>query len=179
MYADCATQFKDAVQVFDEQADVAKRLINKYAKDMMFVTTADGLEESLRVGKIGSMLGMESGHAISSSLAVLRTFYDIGIRYMTLTHACNTPWADASGVDDGSIEERNSGLNSFGEKVVKEMNRLGMMVDLSHVSAKTMADAIAVSSAPVIFSHSGARNVTNHARNVPDEILHQVVRIHE
>ena len=122
------------------------------------------------------MIGVESGHAISSSLGVLRLFYELGARYMTLTHSCNTPWADSSVAEDQNGEAPlNNGLSEFGQIVVKEMNRLGMMVDLSHVSANTMRDALRVSRAPVIFSHSSARSVNNVSRNVPDDVLQQVV----
>ena len=122
------------------------------------------------------MIGVESGHAISSSLGVLRLLYELGARYMTLTHSCNTPWADSSVAEDQNGEAPlNNGLSAFGQIVVKEMNRLGMMVDLSHVSANTMRDALRVSRAPVIFSHSSARSVNNVSRNVPDDVLQQVV----
>jgi len=117
---------------------------------------------------------VESGHAIGSSLPILRSLYSLGARYMTLTHGCNTPWADASQVEEGSLEARNDGLSEFGEQIVLEMNRLGMLVDLSHVSADTMRQAIRVSKAPVIFSHSSSRAVSAHARNVPDDVLTMV-----
>ena len=120
------------------------------------------------------MIGVESGHAISSSLGVLRLLYELGARYMTLTHSCNTPWADSPVAEDQNAP-LNNGLSEFGQIVVKEMNRLGMMVDLSHVSANTMRDALRVSRAPVIFSHSSARSVNNVSRNVPDDVLQQVV----
>lgn len=125
--------------------------------------------------KIASLIGVESGHAIDNKLGVLRMLYDLGVRYMTLTHTCNTPWADSSVVEDGDEEVRSHGLSSFGKSVIREMNTLGMMVDLSHVSTETMHDAIDVSVAPVIFSHSSARAVHNHSRNVPDDVLRKLV----
>eukprot|EP00093_Oithona_nana_P014265 14265.XXX_825187_822227_1 [CDS] Oithona nana genome sequencing. len=174
-YMGCSTQFKDATQLFMEQIDVIKRLVEKYPNDMAFVTTAAGIEEAFATKKIASMIGVESGHAISSSLGVLRSFYELGARYMTLTHSCNTPWADSSVAEDQDGEPPlNNGLSEFGQTVVKEMNRLGIMVDLSHVSANTMRDALQVSRAPVIFSHSSARSVNNVSRNVPDDVLQQV-----
>merc|ERR1712141_444175 len=119
------------------------------------------------------MIGVESGHAIGSSLGVLRTLYELGARYMTLTHSCNTPWADAAQAET-TLPVRNNGLSEFGKDIVIEMNQIGMLVDLAHVSSKTMSDALDVSSAPVIFSHSSARGVYDHERNVPDDILLRV-----
>jgi membrane dipeptidase len=124
------------------------------------------VERIFKAGRIGALIGMEGGHSIDSSLGVLRMMYDLGARYMTLTHSLNVPWADSA-----TDVPANAGLSAFGEDVVREMNWLGMMVDLSHVSPETMADAIRVSVAPVIFSHSSARGVANHPRNVPDDIL--------
>jgi membrane dipeptidase len=119
--------------------------------------------------KVASVLGMEGGHAIENSLGALRAYYDLGARYMTLTHSGNNDWAD-SGTDD----PEHDGLTEFGAEVVREMNRLGMMVDLSHTSPETMNDALDVAEAPVIFSHSSARAVTNHLRNVPDQVLRRL-----
>jgi membrane dipeptidase len=155
-----------AVQQTIEQIDVTKRLIARNPDIMRYALTADQVESAMRDGKIASLLGMEGGYSIGSSLAVLRQFHAMGARYMTLTHNFNIPWADAA--TDAPL---HGGLTDFGKDVVREMNRLGMLVDLSHVSEDTMMDALDVAKAPVIFSHSGARAVTPHPRNVPDAVL--------
>ena len=173
-YMDCKTQYKDAVQTFLEQVDLIHLLVREYPDYLQWADSADGIEEAFLAGKIASLVGVESGHAIGSSLAILRTLYKVGARYLTLTHNCNTPWADSSKAEEGEKPVDNEGLSEFGEKVVLEMNRLGMMVDLAHVSSDTMRDALRISKAPVIFSHSGARAVTNHTRNVPDDVLEMV-----
>jgi membrane dipeptidase len=128
--------------------------------------TADDIERIHKEGKIASLIGMEGGHSIEGSLNVLRQLYDMGARYMTLTHSDSLDW-----VDSGTDEPKCGGLSPFGEDVVREMNRLGMMVDLSHVSPEAMKAALAVTEAPVIFSHSSARAVADHPRNVPDDVL--------
>lgn len=156
----------EAVQATIEQIDVTKRLIAAYPDDLAFALTADEAEAAMRRGKIASLLGMEGGHSIGSSLAVLRQMYAMGARYMTITHSLNTPWADSA-----TDAPAHDGLTEFGVLVVKEMARIGMLVDLSHVSEATMLDALDVVGAPVIFSHSGARGVNGHARNVPDNVL--------
>jgi len=148
-----------------EQIDVARRFIDKYP-DFELTGTASEVEAAIASGRIGSLLGVEGGHAIENSISALRVYYDLGVRYMTLTHNVTLAWADAA-----SDEARHGGLTEFGEEVVREMNRLGMLVDLSHVSPATMSDALNVSAAPVIFSHSSARALTDHVRNVPDSIL--------
>jgi membrane dipeptidase len=131
--------------------------------------TADDVERVFAKGKTASLIGIEGGHAIENSLGALRMFYRLGVRYMTLTHSGTTPWADAA-----TDEPKHGGLSPFGEEVVREMNRLGMMVDISHVSDATMIDALRVSAAPIIYSHSSARALANHVRNVPDSILAMV-----
>ncbi|WP_086733496.1 dipeptidase [Erythrobacter colymbi] len=156
----------EAVQQVIEQIDVTKRLIAKNPQALRYAVNADQVERAMADGKVASLLGMEGGHSIGSSLAVLRQLYALGARYMTLTHNSNTPWADAA-VDMPKFD----GLSDFGKDVVREMNRLGMLVDLSHVSEATMMDALDVAKAPVIFSHSGARGVSGHPRNVPDSVL--------
>ena len=155
-----------AVQATVEQIDVTKRLIARYPNDLQLALTADEVEEAMAAGRIASLLGMEGGHSIGSSLAVLRQMYDLGARYMTLTHGKTLSWADSA-----TDAPRHDGLNAFGMDVVREMNRIGMLVDLSHVSEAAMHDALDVARAPVIFSHSGARAVTGHLRNVPDSVL--------
>ena len=148
-----------------EQIDIARQVIAKYP-EIEWALTADALRASHARGRIGSLLGLEGGHAIENSLGALRAYYDLGARYMTLTHSATIDWADS-----GTDTARHGGLTRFGEEVVREMNRLGMLVDLSHVSPGTMSDALNVSEAPVIFSHSSARAVTDVPRNVPDSIL--------
>ena len=149
-----------------EQFDIARQIVAKYPERFEWALTADGIRASFRRGKIGSLLGLEGGHAIENSLGALRVYYDLGARYMTLTHNVTLDWADAA-LDSA----KHGGLTNFGKEVVREMNRLGMLVDLSHVSPGTMSDALDVTEAPVIFSHSSARAIVDHRRNVPDSIL--------
>jgi len=158
-----------AVQLTLEQFDVTKRLIAAYPDDLQLALSADDVEDAMKSGRVASLLGVEGGHSIGSSLAVLRQMYELGARYLTLTHSKNTPWADSA-----HVAPEHDGLSEFGKDVVREMNRLGMLVDLSHVSEATMNDALDVSKAPVIFSHSNARAVTGHARNVPDSVLARI-----
>ncbi|MFI0821747.1 dipeptidase [Streptomyces sp. NPDC021098] len=155
-----------AVSATLEQIDVVRRLTERYPDDLRLSLTADDMEAARAEGRIASLMGAEGGHSINCSLATLRALYDLGVRYMTLTHNDNTPWADSA-----TDEPRAHGLTRFGEEVVREMNRLGMLVDLSHVSADTMRDALRVSEAPVVFSHSSARAVCDHPRNIPDDVL--------
>jgi membrane dipeptidase len=152
-----------------EQIDIARRVIAKYPDRLALALTPEDIRKDFRQGKIGSLLGLEGGHAIENSLGALRAYYDLGVRYMTLTHNVTLAWADAA-LDSA----RHNGLTPFGDSVVREMNRLGMLVDLSHVSPGTMSDALNVTRAPVIFSHSGARALVDVARNVPDSILRRV-----
>jgi len=149
-----------------EQIDIARRTIERYPRDLELALTADDAERIMKTGRIASFIGMEGGHAIENSLGALRAYYALGVRYMTLTHNVTLDWGDAA-LDSA----RHGGLTRFGEEVVHEMNRLGMLVDLSHVSPGTMSDALRVSEAPVIFSHSSARAITDVPRNVPDSIL--------
>lgn len=171
VYVSASLSEPEAVQATIEQIDVAKRLIARYPDALAYAETADQIEAAMAEGRIASLLGMEGGHSIGSSLGVLRQMYDLGARYMTLTHSKNTPWADSA--TDTPLHD---GLNDFGRDVVREMNRLGMLVDLSHVSEAAMHDALDAAQAPVIFSHSGARAVNGHARNVPDSVLARLPR---
>lgn len=155
-----------------EQIDLMRRVIARYPDVLQLAGTARDIRDAKKAGRIGSMLGIEGGHAIENSLGALRAYYDLGVRYMTLTHNTNTDWADSA----ADLPPRHHGLTPFGEAVVLEMNRLGMLVDLSHTSEETMADALRVSRAPVIFSHSSARGLCNVPRNVPDSILQLLPR---
>ena len=148
-----------------EQIDIARQIIAKYP-ELEWALTADAVRASHKRGRIGSLLGLEGGHAIENSLGALRAYHDLGARYMTLTHSATIDWADAA-----TGLPTHGGLTEFGKEVVREMNRLGMLVDLSHVAPSTMSDALDVTEAPVIFSHSSARAITDHPRNVPDSIL--------
>jgi membrane dipeptidase len=153
-----------------EQIDIARRVIDAEPA-LAWATTAAEMRAGFRRGTIGSVLGLEGGHAIENSLALLRLYYELGARYMTLTHNVTLDWADAA-LDSA----RHGGLTPFGREVVREMNRLGMLVDLSHVSPATMSDALDATEAPVIFSHSNARALVDHPRNVPDSILRRMPR---
>jgi membrane dipeptidase len=154
-----------------EQIDIARRVIAKYPDRLALALTPDDIRRDFRQGKLASLLGLEGGHAIENSLGALRAYYDLGVRYMTLTHNVTLDWADAA-LDSA----KHNGLTPFGDSVVREMNRLGMLVDLAHVSPGTMSDALNVSEAPVIFSHSGARALVDVPRNVPDSILRRVAK---
>jgi membrane dipeptidase len=152
-----------------QQIDVLKRLIAHYPDDLAPALTADDVQRAMDRGKIASLIGMEGGNALDGSLAVLRQFHALGARYLTLTHSKTTDWAD-SATDD----PQHDGLTDFGRDVVREMQRIGMLVDLSHTSEATMMDTLDVARAPVIFSHSGARAVDGHSRNVPDAVLRRL-----
>jgi membrane dipeptidase len=158
-----------AVRATLEQIDIVKRIIGANADDLAFATSASDIERAQTQGKIASLVGAEGGHAIGGSLGVLRQLYELGVRYMTLTHNRTIDIADAA-----TDTAKHGGLSPFGEQVVREMNRLGMLIDLSHVSHATMHDVLAVSEAPVIFSHSSAYAIVPHMRNVPDDILKQL-----
>ncbi|MGO4462577.1 dipeptidase [Streptomyces sp. M-16] len=156
----------EAVSATLEQIDAVGQLIDRYPDTLVRALTADDMEAARERGRIASLMGAEGGHSINNSLATLRALHRLGVRYMTLTHNDTIDWADSA-----TDEPRHGGLSDFGREVVREMNRVGMLVDLSHVAETTMRDAIAVSSAPVIFSHSSARAVCDHPRNVPDDVL--------
>jgi membrane dipeptidase len=149
-----------------EQIDLAKRMIARYPERLVLATRSSDIAKARKAGKVASFLGMEGGHVLENSLGALRAYYDLGARYMTLTHNVTLDWADAA-LD----QPRNGGLTAFGKEVVREMNRLGMLVDLSHTSPDVMRQALDTSAAPVIFSHSSARALVDHPRNVPDDVL--------
>jgi len=149
-----------------EQIDLARRMIAAYPDVFLFALKADDVERARREGKIASFLGMENGQALENSLGALRAYYDLGVRYMTLTHGRNNDWADSA-----TDTPAHGGLTAFGREVVREMNRLGMLVDISHVSPQVMHQVLDLSEAPVIFSHSSARALVDHPRDVPDEVL--------
>jgi membrane dipeptidase len=166
VWIDSAAKGPQAIQMTLEEIDIVKRMTEAYPKDFEMAYTAADVRRIHKAHKIASLIGIEGGHQINNSLPALRQMYAAGARYMTLTHALNTPWADSA--TDTPVHH---GLTPFGVQVVKEMNRMGMLVDLSHVSAETMKAALAVTAAPVIFSHSSARGVVDHPRNVPDDVL--------
>jgi len=169
VYVSSALEGHEAVTATLEQIDGVHRLVERYADRLALATTADEVETAWRDGRIASLLGAEGGHSIGCSLGALRMLHRLGVRYLTLTHNDNTPWADSA-----TDEPAADGLTRFGVEVVREMNRLGMMVDLSHVAATTMNDALDATDAPVLFSHSSARAVTDHPRNVPDDVLERL-----
>ena len=163
------TKDHSAIRMTLEQIDVIHRMVRAYPHDLEFARTADDIVRVRKAGRIASLIGVEGGHSIDDSLGVLRCYYDLGVRYMTLTHSENTDWADSA-----TDKPKSNGLSPFGEEVVLEMNRLGMMVDISHVSADTMRHVLRVTRAPVIFSHSSAFAKAEHPRNVPDDVLKQM-----
>lgn len=164
-YSDPDFHHRGGPRVGMEQVDFIHQMIDRY-DDFQFAGTAEEVLDAFGSGKIASMIALEGGHMIENSLGLLRQFYRLGVRYMTLTHGRNVDWADAS-----TDEREHGGLTRFGIEVVREMNRLGMMVDISHVSDETMRDVLRVSEAPVVFSHSSARHFVPHKRNVPDDVL--------
>jgi membrane dipeptidase len=166
VYVPARLQGDTAVVTTLEQIDLVRRLAARYADVLELAGTAADAERIMSTGRVASLLGAEGGHSIACSLGTLRALYELGVRYMTLTHSRNVPWAD-SATDEPAV----GGLTAFGREVVREMQRLGMLVDLSHVAATTMRDALDVAEAPVIFSHSSALAICDHPRNVPDEIL--------
>lgn len=170
-YVPCDTQYKDAVRQTYEQIDVVHRMCQKYPETFMFAYSSKDIRDAFNQNKTASLIGVEGGHSLDSSLATLRTMYQLGVRYLTLTHSCNTPWADNWLVDTGSEPSQHNGLSPFGKQLIAEMNRLGMLIDLAHVTVKVMEQVLEMSEAPVIFSHSSAYTVCKHKRNVPDHIL--------
>ncbi|XP_015112301.1 dipeptidase 1 [Diachasma alloeum] len=175
-YVPCGAAQLNAVQLSLEQIDVIRRLAEMNAQHLTLVTSVRGLIEAHRDGKIASLIGVEGGHSLGNSLGVLRTFYGLGARYLTLTHACDTSWAVCSVGETNNTQDNVPGLSEFGKAVVRELNRLGMLVDLSHVSTRTMRAALQTTRAPVIFSHSAARALCNSSRNVPDDVLRNLAK---
>ncbi len=171
VYVPATMTGQEAIRATLEQIDIVHRMVLRWPQVFAIAYTADDIERSFNAGKIGSLIGMEGGHSIDNSLATLRMMHALGAQYMTLTHSANLAWADAS-----PGPATLGGLSKFGEEVVREMNRLGMLVDLSHVSADTMEDALRVTAAPVIFSHSSAKAICNVHRNVPDNVLQMVAK---
>lgn len=169
VYVPSSLQGDHAVSATLEQIDCVNALVRRYPGALRLARTADEVRAARDAGRIASLMGAEGGHSIDCSLATLRVLYELGVRYMTLTHNDNTPWADSA--TDKPVA---NGLTRFGEQVVREMNRLGMLVDLSHVAPDTMRDALRVSRAPVMFSHSSSRAVCDHPRNIPDDVLERV-----
>lgn len=169
VYVPATLKGADAVQATMEQIDVVHRMNAAYPDVFGLALTADDVVRLHKSRRIASMIGMEGGHSINNSLGVLRQHYANGARYMTLTHSLNNDWADSA-----TDNPKHNGLTAFGKLVIAEMNRLGMLVDLSHVAPKTMHDALDATAAPVIFSHSSARAITDHARNVPDDVLQRL-----
>ncbi len=169
VYISAATKGDEAIRQTIEQIDAVDRLVKAYPNDLEWARTANDIVRIHKAGRIASMAGIEGGDQTGNNLAALRQFYKLGARYMTLTHSKTTEWADSA-----TDAPRHGGLSPFGVKVVGEMNRLGMLVDLSHVSEEAMADALDATKAPVIFSHSTARAVNHHPRNVPDSILQRL-----
>ncbi len=161
----------DALVKTLEQIEIAHAMFKRYPETFEQAKTADDVERIAKSGKIASMLGVEGGYSMQGSLPILKKFHDLGVRYMTLMHNKNLSWADAA-----NDKPEHGGLTEFGEEVVREMNRIGLLVDISHVSPDTMRDALRVTTAPVIFSHSSTRALTDHPRNVPDDILRELPR---
>lgn len=169
VYIPATLKGADAVRAVLDQIDVVHRIDEQYSDTFELARTADDIVRIHRSGRIASLIGMEGGHSIGNSLAVLRQLYGAGARYMTITHSDNNDWADSATADPV-----HGGLTPFGKLVIAEMNRVGMLVDLSHVAPKTMNDVLDITAAPVIFSHSSARALVDHPRNVPDDVLRRV-----
>lgn len=166
VYVPVSMQGKEAARATMEQIDIVYQMATRYPDTFQLAVTADEVEAAFAAGRIASLIGIEGGHSIDSSMGALRMFYKLGVRYMTLTHSRNIPWADSATDTVGA-----GGLTEFGKEVIREMNRLGMLADLSHVSEATMRDVLDVSEAPVIFTHSSSFAMCNHVRNVPDDVL--------
>lgn len=170
VYVPSSTRLRgESLQATLEQIEFVHNMVKTYPDTFELCLTVDDIERAMKEGKIASMIGMEGGHSIENSISVLRRLHKLGARYMTLTHSATLEWADSA-----TDEAKHGGLTAFGEEIVLEMNRLGMLVDLSHVSDDTMRDAMRVSKAPIIYSHSSSRSIGDHPRNVPDDVLPQI-----
>ncbi|KAK8387407.1 hypothetical protein O3P69_018178 [Scylla paramamosain] len=169
VYVPCGAQYLNTVQLLLEQVDTVRRMVAASPHDTVLVRSSSEILEEFRRGRVASLMGVEGGHGLASSMGVVRALYDLGVRYVTLTHKCHTPWAECSEPDPHLPNTR--GLTPYGKELVREMNRLGLMVDLSHASARTARDVLATTRAPVIFSHSAARALCGIERNVPDDVL--------
>ncbi|XP_062547399.1 uncharacterized protein LOC134212990 isoform X2 [Armigeres subalbatus] len=175
-YVPCEAQHKDAVQITLEQIDVIKRLTERYSPHLTACASVYDIVQAHKNHQMCSLIGVEGGHSLGGSLGVLRIYYALGVRYMTLTSTCHTPWADSSNADAPKYDVKHGGLTAYGKTIIREMNRLGMIVDLSKSAVATMKDVLATSQAPVIFSHSSAYALCNSSRNVQDEVLQLVTK---
>ncbi|XP_069185488.1 dipeptidase 1 isoform X2 [Procambarus clarkii] len=169
VYVPCESQYLNTVQLLLEQIDVVKRMLAASPGETTLVRSSAGILEEFGRGRVASLMGVEGGHGLASSMGVVRALYDLGVRYVTLTHKCHTPWAECS--ESGRPPPNTRGLTPYGQEIIREMNRVGLMVDVAHASARTARDVVASSRAPVIFSHSAARALCDIERNVPDDIL--------
>ncbi|XP_069188861.1 dipeptidase 1-like [Procambarus clarkii] len=169
VYVPCEAQYLNTVQLLLEQIDVVKRLVASSHGETSLVTSSTELMEEFEHGRVASLMGVEGGHGLAASMGIVRALYDLGVRYVTLTHKCHTPWAECS--EHGRSPPNTRGLTPYGKEIIREMNRLGLMVDVSHSSSRTTRDVLAASRAPVLFSHSGVRALCDMERNVPDDVL--------
>ncbi|XP_069982056.1 dipeptidase 1-like [Penaeus vannamei] len=169
VYVPCETQYLNTVQLLMEQIDVIKRMVAASSGETTLVTSPAGIEREFKRGYVASLMGVEGGHSIASSMGVVRALHDLGVRYITLTHKCHTPWAECSETEGNAPNAR--GLTPYGKEMIREMNRVGMMIDVSHASTRTVNDVLRTSRSPVIFSHSAARHICDLERNVPDDVL--------
>ncbi|XP_076029223.1 dipeptidase 1-like [Oratosquilla oratoria] len=174
-YVPCESQFLNTVQLLLEQIDVIKRMLAAHTNVTTIVTTPAGIMEEFRRGRIASLMGVEGGHALGSSMGVVRALYDLGVRYITLTHKCHTPWAECSEINSTSPPANAKGLTPYGEVMIQELNRVGMIIDVSHTSRRTAKDVLRISKAPILLSHSAVRKYCDIERNVPDDILNKIV----
>ncbi|XP_063866692.1 dipeptidase 1-like [Scylla paramamosain] len=169
VYVPCEAQYLNTVQLLLEQVDAVRRMVASSPGHTRLVRSSAEILQEFRRGRVASLMGVEGGHGLASSMGVVRALYDLGVRYVTLTHKCHTPWAECS--EDVPQRPNTPGLTPYGKELIREMNRVGLMVDLSHASSRTARDVLAVTRAPVIFSHSATRSLCDIERNVPDDVL--------